>query len=192
MESTLLDLILLSEKRKNVLLLLLEGPKDIETMKKALNASATAVQPQVKKLKEHHLIVQDKNFYELSEMGRIVVEKMKPLVDTLAVFEGNADYWADREVNKIPSFLLRRINELGHCTIIEPQIDHMFEMIPEYVKNVRMSKNLKAALPYFHPLFPFFYLEIAEKEYQHLLFFQNQSLKGGLKITENRPRNILK
>ena len=49
MENTLLDLILLSEKRKNVLLLLLEGPKDIETLKKALNASATAIQPQVKK-----------------------------------------------------------------------------------------------------------------------------------------------
>ena len=95
MENTLLDLILLSEKRKNVLLLLLEGPKDIETIKKALNASATAVQPQVKKLKEQHLVVQEKNLYKLSEIGRIVAEKMKPLVDTLSVLEENTDYWAD-------------------------------------------------------------------------------------------------
>ena len=163
MENTLLDLILLSEKRKNVLLLLLEGPKDIETLKKALNASATAVQPQVKKLKEHHLVVQEKNLYKLSEIGRVVVEKMKPLVDTLAVFEENVDYWIDRETSEIPPFLLRRINELRHCTIIEPSVDHMFEMIPEYVKNVRMAKKLEAAIPYFHPLFPSFYLEIAEK-----------------------------
>jgi len=163
MENTLLDLILLSEKRKNVLLLLLEGPKNIETIKKALSASATAVQPQVKKLKEQHLIVQEKNLYTLSEIGRVVVEKMKPLVDTLAVLEENADYWADREMSEIPPFLLRRINELGHCTIIEPPIDHMFEMIPEYVKNVRIAKKLEAAIPYFHPLFPSFYLEIAEK-----------------------------
>jgi predicted transcriptional regulator len=192
MESTLLDLILLSEKRKNVLLLLLEGPKDIETMKKALNASATAVQPQVKKLKEHHLIVQDKNLYELSEMGRIVVEKMKPLVDTLAVFEGNADYWADREVNKIPSFLLRRINELGHCTIIEPQIDHMFEMIPEYVKNVRMSKNLKAVLPYFHPLFPSFHLEIAEKGVPTSLVLPESVLKRWIEDYREQTEKYLK
>jgi predicted transcriptional regulator len=163
MENTLLDLILLSEKRKNVLLLLLEGPKDIETIKKALSASATAVQPQVKKLKEQHLVVQEKNLYKLSEIGKVVVEKMKPLVDTLAVLEENADYWADREMSEIPPFLLRRINELGHCTIIEPPVDHMFEMISEYVKNVRMAKKLEAAIPYFHPLFPSFYLEIAEK-----------------------------
>ncbi len=163
MENNLLDLILLSEKRKNVLLLLLEGPKDIETIKKTLKASATAVQPQVKKLKEQHLVVQEKNLYKLSEIGIIVTEKMKPLVDTLAVLEENADYWADREMGEIPAFLLRRINELGHCTIIEPQIDHMFEMIPEYVKNVRVAKKLEASIPYFHPLFPSFYLEIAEK-----------------------------
>lgn len=163
MENNLLDLILLSEKRKNVLLLLLEGPKDIETIKKALSASATAVQPQVKKLKEQHLVVQEKNLYKLSEIGRVVVEKMKPLVDTLAVLEENSDYWAEREVNEIPPFLLRRINELGHCTIIEPKMDYMFELVPEYVKNVRLAKELKAAISYFHPLFPSFFLEIAEK-----------------------------
>ena len=155
MENTLLDLILLSEKRKNVLLLLLEGPKDIETIKKALNASATAIQPQVKKLKEQHLIVQEKNLYKLSEIGKIVAEKMKPLVDTLSVLEENTDYWADREMSEIPPFLLRRISELGHCTTIEPQVDHMFEMIPEYVKNARDGKKAGNCDSIFSPSFSF-------------------------------------
>ncbi|OEU42258.1 hypothetical protein BGV40_10485 [Methanosarcina sp. Ant1] len=162
MEISLLDLILLSEKRKNVLILLLEGPKDIETIKKNLNASATSIQPQVKKLKEQHLIVQEKDLYKLSEIGRIIADKMKPLLDTLSVLEENADYWAGRDMTEIPPFLLRRINELGHCTIIEPNIDNMFEMIPEYVKNAEKAKKLEAAIPYFHPLFPSFYLKIAE------------------------------
>jgi predicted transcriptional regulator len=72
MEISLLDLILLSEKRKNVLLLLLEEPKDIETIKKTLNASATSVQPQVKKLKEQHLIVQEKDLYKLRNDETII------------------------------------------------------------------------------------------------------------------------
>ncbi len=163
MENSLLDLILLSEKRKNVLLLLLEGPKDIETIKKALNASATSLQPQVKMLKEKHLVVHDKGLYRLSEIGKIIADKMKPLVDTLSVLEENADYWANREVSNIPPFLLRRINEIGHSTTIEPQIDQIFELIPEYVKNAKLAKKLEIALPYFHPLFPSFYLGIAEK-----------------------------
>ena len=89
MENSLLDLIFLSEKRKNVLLLLLEGPKDINTIKKILKASATSVQPQVKMLREKHLVVQDRELYRLSEIGKIIAEKMKPLLDTLSVLEEN-------------------------------------------------------------------------------------------------------
>ena len=185
MENTLLDLILLSEKRKNVLLLLLEGPKDIETIKKALSASATAVQPQVKKLKEQHLVVQEKNLYRLSEIGRVVAEKMKPLVDTLAVLEENVDYWADREMNEIPDFLLRRIYELGHCTIIEPQIDHVFEMIPEYVKNVRLAKKLDAVLPSF-------YMEIAEKGIPISLVLPKSVLKRWVEDYREQTEQYLK
>ncbi len=162
MENSLLDLILLSEKRTNVLLLLLEGPKDIETIKKRLNASATSIQPQVKKLKEQNLIVQEKNLYRLSEIGKIVADKMKPLLDTISVLEENADYWADRDMSEIPPFLLRRINEFGHCTLIEPQIDRIFELIPRYIENAEKATRLEAAIPYFHPLFPSFYLKIAE------------------------------
>jgi predicted transcriptional regulator len=163
MENSLLDLILLSEKRTGVILFLLEGQKDIETIKKTLNASATSIQPQVKKLKEHNLIIQEKNLYRLSEIGKIVADKMKPLLDTISVLEENADYWADRDMSEIPPFLLRRINEFGHCTLIEPQIDHIFELIPQYIENAEEATRLEAAIPYFHPLFPSFYLKIAEK-----------------------------
>lgn len=192
MESNLLDLILLSDKRKNVLLLLLEGPKDIETLKKALNASATAVQPQVKKLKEQHLIVQEKNLYKLSDIGRVVVEKMKPLVDTLAVLEENTSYWAEREVNEIPHCLLQKISELGHCTIIEPQIDYMFELVPEYVKNVRMAKELRTAISYFHPLFPSFFLEIAEKGIPISLVIPEPILKRWVEDYREQTEQYLK
>jgi predicted transcriptional regulator len=130
MENFLLDLILLSEKRMNILLLLLEGPLDMETIKKTLNANETSIQPQVKKLKEQNLIVQEKNLYGLSEIGKIVAMKMKPLLDTFSVLEENTDYWIDRDTREVPHFLLRRINELVHCTTIEPYIDYMFEMIP--------------------------------------------------------------
>ncbi|AKB78021.1 hypothetical protein MSHOH_1538 [Methanosarcina horonobensis HB-1 = JCM 15518] len=163
MEDSLLDLIFLSEKRKNTLLLLLEGPRDINTIKKTLKASATSVQPQIKMLKEKHLVVQDKDVYRLSEIGKIIAEKMKPLLDTLSVLEENVDYWADRDVSKIPPFLLRRIGELGHCMTVEPQIEHMFEMIPEYVKNAEKSKRFETLISYFHPLFPSFYLGLAQK-----------------------------
>ncbi len=74
---------------------MLEGPKDINTLKKTLKASATSVQPpQIKMLKEKHLVIQDRDVYRLSEIGKIIAEKMKPpLLDTISVLEENADYW---------------------------------------------------------------------------------------------------
>lgn len=192
MENSLLDLILLSEKRTNVLLLLLEGPKDIETIKKRLHASATSVQPQVKKLKEQNLIVQEKNLYRLSEIGKVVADKMKPLLDTICVLEENADYWADRDMNEIPPFLLRRINELGHCTLIEPQIDHIFELIPRYIENAEKAKRLEVAIPYFHPLFPSFYLKIAENRASVSLILPEPILKRWVEDYREQTEKFIK
>lgn len=192
MENFLLDLILLSEKRTSVLLLLLEGPMDIETIKKTLNASATSLQPQVKKLKEQHLIVQEKNLYMLSEIGRVVANKMKPLLETFSVLEDNSDYWVDRDMKEIPPFLLRRINELGHCTLIEPQIDHIFEMIPDYVENVEKAEKLEAAIPYFHPLFPSFYLKIAENGVPVSLILPGPVLKRWVEDYKEQTKRFIR
>lgn len=163
MVNPLVDLLFLSEKRKNILLLLMEGPKNIETIREILKANATSVQPQLKKLKEQHLIAQEEDLYVLTDIGRIVVEKMKPLLDTLDLLEENADYWANRDMTAIPPELLRRINELGQCTTTEPDIDRMFELIPLLVENMKKAKRLRALLCYFHPLFPSHYLDLAQK-----------------------------
>jgi predicted transcriptional regulator len=192
MENFLLDLILLSEKRTNVLLLLLEGPMDIATIKKTLNASETSIQPQVKKLKERHLLVQEKNIYKLSKIGKIVAEKMKPLIEAFSVLEENADYWVDRDMNVIPPFLLRRINELGHCTTIEPQIDHIFEIIPEYVENAEKAKKMEIAIPYFLPIFPSFCLRISEKGVPFSLILPESVLKRWFEDYREQTEKFIK
>ena len=163
MENHLLNLIFLSDKRMKLLLILMEGPKNLETLKKRLKASPTAVQPQIKKLKEQHLVTSDKSLYKLTDIGKIVVEKMQPLVETLDVLEENVDYWADRKMELIPSDLLFRIRELRNCTPIEPEVDRMFEIIPGIIRNITNSKKLKVLISYFHPNFPSYFLELAKK-----------------------------
>ncbi len=177
MVNPLVDLLFLSEKRKNILLLLIEGPKNIDTMREILKANATSVQPQLKKLKEQHLITQEGDLYVLTDIGKIVVEKMKPLLDTLDLLEENVDYWANRDMNAIPPELLRRINEVGHCSTIEPEIEHMFELIPAFVENMKKAKRVRGLLSYFHPLFPSYYLSLAKKGVKISLLFPEPILK---------------
>jgi predicted transcriptional regulator len=163
MNSNLLDLILFSEKRKDFLLLLKEGPKSIEEILEKLQVPRTALLPQIKKLKEEHLVIHENEMYRLSLIGEIIVGKMQPFLDTLAVFEKKEDFWADRKLSPIPPVLIKRISDLGDYRLIEPDISHTFDMDPDFVKNLSNSSCIHMFLSYFHPQFPDFFISLAIK-----------------------------
>lgn len=164
MNPGLLDLILFSEKRKAFLLLLKEGPRNIDEILKELpDVPRTSLLPQIKKLKEQHLVIQKEGTYHLTNVGEIIVEKMRPLLDTLDLFEMNEEFWTDRRLAPIPSHLLRRINEVGNYSLIEPDLSHAFDLNPEFVKHVSNSNRLYAFLSYFHPQLPSLFQDLARK-----------------------------
>jgi len=164
MKISLIDLAFLSEKRKDVLLLLEEGPKTGDEIKTALNVNSTSIMPQIKKLKEGRLIVQDdRNTYKLSEMGEIVVEKMEPLLNTVRVFEENYDYWTNHDFTAIPESLLNRIDELGNYFMLEADLNRLFEVPEDFRKNLLESRDVKMFLSYFNPLHVEMYSELARK-----------------------------
>lgn len=163
MNSSLLDLVLFSEKRKDFLLLLKEGPKDIEEILQKLQVPRTALLPQIKKLKEEDLVIHEEGIYRLSTIGEIVVEKMQPLIETLSVFEKNEEFWADRKLVSIPSHLVNRINELGNYSLIEPDLSHTFDLNPEFVKNLSNSTYIHMFYSYFHPQLPALVLNLARE-----------------------------
>ena len=163
MNPGLLDLILFSEKRKDFLLLLKEGPRNIEEILEKLQVPRTALLPQIKKLKEEDLVIHEDGVYRLSTIGEIVVEKMQPLLDTLAVFEKNEDFWANRKLAPIPPHLMKRIGDLGDYRLIEPDLSHTFDLNPEFVKHLSNSSCIHMFFSYFHPQFPALFLSLARK-----------------------------
>ena len=66
MKLELINLLLFSDKRKNFLLLLAEGPKSIDEVLDLLQIPRVSLLPQIKKLKEEELIVQEGNICRLS------------------------------------------------------------------------------------------------------------------------------
>ena len=59
MESSLLDVLFLSEKRKNLLLLLLDGPKTIEEIKSTLDVRSSPIMTQIKILMKQDFNVEN-------------------------------------------------------------------------------------------------------------------------------------
>ncbi len=153
MEKTLTDLLFMSQKRKDFLLLLKKGSKNIDEIVDELHVNSTGMLPQIKKLKEEYLVIQDDRDYRLSPLGEILVEKMEPLLDILEVIEENEDFWQERDLSEVPTAFLERLNELKPYSLIKPDPNNIFEPPEEFVENIKKSKHILSLTSVFHPFY---------------------------------------
>ncbi|AKB18099.1 MULTISPECIES: winged helix-turn-helix domain-containing protein [unclassified Methanosarcina] len=150
MKLELIELIFLSDKRKQLLLFLKSGPKNMDEITEALQVTSTSILPQIKKLKDMSLVVQEDKTYILSLIGKVLVEKMKPLVSTIELFEDNFEYWSEKDLQGAPPSFRKRLGELRKCELIQPDLDRMFEVDPKVVENLSKSSYVLEAIAYFH------------------------------------------
>lgn len=170
-KATLIDLLLRSDKRRKILLFLKEGPKNIEEITGILGSSCTAVLPQIKKLTERGLVKQEDKNYMLSTVGLIVAEKMVPLLGTLEVFEGNLDYWAQKDLTGIPPFLRLKLEMLAQYKVIEPQLNRMFEPPEEFINSLKKSTEIMYFSSFFQPCFSGFDQDLLKKRTKSTFIF---------------------
>ncbi|MDD4306615.1 MAG: winged helix-turn-helix domain-containing protein [Methanosarcina sp.] len=173
----LTELIFRSEKRKELLLFLKDKPRSIYEIQEQLCTDPVSILPQLKKLKDRKLVIQKNHTYELSITGKVIVDKMSPLIDTLEVLEDNYNYWSRRNFEGIPKVLRSRIWELKNCKLIRPKLSHMFELDPKFVENLLLSRKVLGFSSYFNPSFIPLYLEIAKKETEISLIVTEPVLK---------------
>ena len=88
----LIDVIFASEKRKNVLLMLKDGPQEMAVILEELDTNRPALLPQIRILEEHSLVYQSGDSYGLTTIGKIVVDEMKPFLDTIESLNKHSDY----------------------------------------------------------------------------------------------------
>lgn len=161
---SLLDTIFLSEKRKNLLLFLKEeGSKSGEDIKDVFDFPWKSITPQIKKLIDWGLVLEDKGMYTLSDMGAVIAANVQFFLNTLSIYEENLDFWSEHDLSSIPSHLLTRVGELGHIRILERDLSNFFLIPEEITKNLVDSKRIMSFVSVFHPSSPFLYFEYLEK-----------------------------
>lgn len=139
MKKPMIDVIFASEKRKGVLLLLQNGAKEMKVLLKALGTTRQALLPQIKILEESYLVSHQMDVYELTTIGKLVVDKMFPIVSTIDVFDTNIDYWGTRNLEFIPLHILKRIHELKDCEVIVPPITELYSLHKSF--NIKIPTN---------------------------------------------------
>ncbi|HIH75654.1 MAG TPA: winged helix-turn-helix domain-containing protein [Methanosarcina sp.] len=163
MKLEMLGTLFLSDKRKDLLLLLMEEPRNIDDIKNILNVTSSAIMTQIKILISQGLIIHEDDLYKLSDIGKVVVKKMVPLLNTLGVFSENMDYWENHNINAIPAYLLDRIDDLGHCEFVEPDLDRMYETPQRIEEKLLQSTHVMEVSSYFNPAYPSTYVELVKK-----------------------------
>jgi len=163
MKKPLLDVIFASEKRKQVLLLLQDGAKEMEAILNSLNTTRQALLPQMKVLEEHHLVSHYDDTYELTTIGKPIVDNMKSIIDKTGVFDTDIDYWGTHELTFIPSHLLKRINELENCEVVSPPITDLYSFHKSFKLEDKEGSPVYIVTTFLYPDFYSIFTELLER-----------------------------
>ncbi|MCQ6963875.1 helix-turn-helix transcriptional regulator [Methanolobus chelungpuianus] len=164
MKRPIVEILLLSEKRKNVLLLLQAGPKEMQELIGAVDTTRTILLPQMKVLKESHLISQHDDTYELTTIGKLIVEKMADFLGTAEMFGENSDYLGTHNIDFIPQHLLKELPEIGSCEIVNIPLYNIFDQDIELLQKALRSKRWLEITSVLYPTFYEFYAQMIENE----------------------------
>ncbi|WP_292463478.1 winged helix-turn-helix domain-containing protein [Methanolobus sp.] len=141
MTKALLDVIFASGKRKGVLQLLKDGPQEMEYLLKSLDTTRQALLPQIRTLEDHYLIDQHKDAYQLTIIGKLLVDKMTPFLETIEVLDANIDYWGTHNIDFIPPHLLKEIKEIKNCEIINPPLTDLYSLHKSFHLNQKTEST---------------------------------------------------
>jgi predicted transcriptional regulator len=151
MKKALLDVVFTSERRKNVLLMLQDGPEEMELILERLHTTRQALLPQMRILKDHNLIYQFCDAYGLKNTGKLLVNKMKPFLGTLETLEENSNYLATHKVDSIPEHFLNRLCEVEGCKVIDPGHINAHQLNAEFIEEALSSKYVYFVCTFMHP-----------------------------------------
>lgn len=192
MNSLLLELILLSNKRTSILLFLKDGPKTIYEITESLNLGSVEALPQIKKLRENSLVLKTKNEYRLSPLGIAITGRMQPMINNLKTVGTLYDFWTNHAIECIPAPFLKRIGDLSNCTFSEPPDKaHLFEPHKEFIEDLKISNKISGIASIFFSSYPSFFLSLTKLGVDVSIIVTSQVYKRIIEEFEDTLREYL-
>jgi len=163
-DESILDVLFLSEKRRQILLFLLEGPKTIDDIKTHLNSKSSPIMVQIRILIRNFLIQEKNGVFSLTPLGSYTVREMKYILDMFSVFDTAPEYWAEADFSALPSHLISRIGELGETKLYYPDKAHIFDRMVLVEQNFMKAESLIEISSIFRKEYISDFLDLAEQE----------------------------
>lgn len=159
----LLSFLVGSEKRKNLLLFLHEGPKTLQEIRECISVSSAGIIPEIRKMENRQLIYQSSRKYMLTEIGKIISEFLLRFEKILKMFGNDMKFWSEHNISGIPEEFCLRLYELGNYEICRSTPTDIFRPQNEYLRNLSNASWMKGASPVLHPNYPKYIMDLADK-----------------------------
>ncbi|MCL2862605.1 MAG: winged helix-turn-helix domain-containing protein [Methanimicrococcus sp.] len=163
-DESISDVLFLSEKRRQILLFLLEGPKTIDDIKIHLNSKSSPIMVQIRILIRNFLIQEKNGVFFLTPLGSYTVKEMKNILDMFLIFDAAPKYWAEADFSALPPHLISRIGELGKTKLYYPDKAHIFDRTDVVEQNLGKSESLIEISSIFRKEYISEFLDLAEQE----------------------------
>ncbi len=158
-----LAFIVLSRKRRNLLLLLRDGEKTLPEIRGSLGVTSSGIIPQLRKMEACNLIARNGKGYRLTSIGEVVAEHLSRLEKTLGTFKCDFKFWADHDITGIPEEFRLRLYELEGFRILRGSKANPLLPHREYIRNIKNSKWIKGVSPVFHDDYPEIFIQLLKE-----------------------------
>jgi len=165
-KDALLDVLFASEKRKKVLLLLRDGPKEMDFILSCLSTSRQALLPQMKILKERNLLYHSNDTYGLTSVGKLIADETKHFLDAIETLDENSHYLITHNTDGIPEPFIKRMREIKDFVLVEPSHINSHDLNMNHFEKAITSKAVYFVSTYMHPESPSILEYLAKKGIQ--------------------------
>jgi len=161
----LLSLLTFSEKRKDLLLFLLEQPSTLTNIRNKFNVSSPEIAPRIREMESANLMYKDPStkMYTLTTTGMIVAKSFKPFLDMVGLLEKNEDFWNDHDLSGIPEHLLDRLVDLKDCNFYVDKLENIYDSHKVFTENIGHSSLIKGVSPVYFSSYPDYFMQLVIK-----------------------------
>lgn len=161
-DKSVLEILLLSEKRRDILLCLKSGPRTIDDIKGQLNCKSSPVMVQIRILLRHRIIEEKNGYYALTKLSEILIPEMERIIDLFETLDAPMNYWARMDIRSLPPHMLDRLNEIGQPSIKIPDRAHIFDCSDKLIRGLKESSSLMEISSIFKSVYIQEYVRLAE------------------------------
>jgi len=96
-------------------------------------------------------------------MGEVIATNARFLLESLAVYEENREFWSEHDLSPIPFHLLTRVGELGSFKVLEQDLSRAFRIPEDILQTILDSNRVMTFVSVFHPSSPILFSEYMER-----------------------------